>query len=249
MAAQLEEYQPDKKTQQLQQAADLIKRNGSNLLRLINQLLDLSKIEAGEMHLQPVRADLVGFARYIGESFQSMAKSRNIGLHFLWEEKTCEADFDRDKLGDVLTNLLSNALKFTPAGGHVSCRLKRYDSWQALSGQGYHEELTPTSHLDNPWIRISVGDTGPGIEPGSLPKVFDRFFQADHPPAAQTGGTGIGLALVRELVLLMHGGLAVRNLPDQGAEFVVSLPHTGRPRWPRSPCRRRHKSGPRWASG
>jgi CheY-like chemotaxis protein len=71
-----------------------------------------------------------------------------------------------------------------------------------------------------------VGDTGPGIEPGSLPKVFDRFFQADHPPAAQTGGTGIGLALVRELVLLMHGGLAVRNLPGQGAEFVVSLPHT-----------------------
>jgi signal transduction histidine kinase/DNA-binding response OmpR family regulator/ligand-binding sensor domain-containing protein len=226
MAAELKDYEPAAQVPLLGKAAGLIERNGTHLLGLINQLLDLSKIEAGEMPLHPVRADLVGFTRYMGESFQSMAKAKDIELHFLSEEESCVADFDRDKLQDILSNLLSNALKFTPVGGHIYCQLKHCDSWQALSIQGYHEELTPTSHLNNNWIRISVGDTGPGIEPESLPKVFDRFFQADHHSVSQTGGTGIGLALVRELVLLMHGGLAVRNLPGGGAEFVVSLPLT-----------------------
>ncbi|MFD2572728.1 two-component regulator propeller domain-containing protein [Spirosoma soli] len=265
MAAGLEAYKPDEKPQQLRQAADLIKRNGTNLLRLINQLLDLSKIEAGEMQLRPVRADLATFSRYIIESFQSMAKVKDIQLCVLGEE-ACEADFDKDKLQDILSNLLTNALKFTPEGGQIDYQLKRLDTWQPLGPEGYYEELTPTDYLDTPWIRFSVSDTGPGIEPSILPKVFDRFFQAgpslDWPHQAgpiqagpiqagpiQAGprqedtlatspvnGTGIGLSLVRELVLLMHGGLAVRNRSGLdrsgldgsglGAEFVVSLPLT-----------------------
>ncbi|MBD2699667.1 response regulator [Spirosoma sp. BT702] len=239
MAAGLEAYKPDDKPQQLRQAADLIKRNGTNLLRLINQLLDLSKIESGEMHLRLVRADMATFSRYVIESFQSMAKVKNIQVHVLTEE--CEADFDKDKLQDILSNLLTNALKFTPEGGQIDYQLKRLESWQPLRPEGYYEELTPTDHLDKPWIRFSVSDTGPGIEPSILSKVFDRFFQAgpdmagtrqgSTPSASPVNGTGIGLSLVRELVLLMNGGLAVRNRSGPngsglGAEFVVSLPLT-----------------------
>jgi signal transduction histidine kinase len=226
MAAELRGYKPETQLVLFEKAAGLIERNGTNLLRLINQILDLSKLEAGEMHLHPVQADLVVFARYIGESFHSMAKTRNIGLHFISQEETIEADFDKDKLGDILSNLLSNALKFTPQGGHIYYQLKLGDGWQALSPQGYYEELTPTSHPDGQWIHLSVSDTGPGIEPSSLANIFARFYQAGNQQLSNVGGTGIGLSLVRELVLLMQGGLAVRNLPDQGAEFVVSLPLT-----------------------
>ncbi len=236
MAAELKGYKPEVQLPLLQNAAGLIERNGANLLRLINQILDLSKIEAGEMHLNLVRADLVCFTRYLVESFQSMAKARDIQLHCVLEVETCVADFDRDKLQDILSNLLTNALKFTPGGGHVSYQLKLRDSWQPLNPLGYHEELSPTTCLNKPWIQFSVSDTGPGIEPANQPKVFDRFFQAgprqagprqtDNQSASQLNGTGIGLSLVRELVLLMHGGLAVRNLQGQGAEFVVSLPFT-----------------------
>ena len=226
MAAELKRTNTPEWKQKFGRMPDLIERNGNSLLRLINQILDLSKIEAGEMHLHPVRADLVGFTRYIGESFHSNAKARDIHMHFLSNEETCVADFDRDKLGDILSNLLSNALKFTPAGGHIYCQLRLRDNWQPLSPLGYYEELTPTNHLNSPWIGFSVSDTGPGVEPTSLPKIFNRFYQADNYPASETGGTGIGLSLVRELVQLMHGGLAVRNLPGQGAEFVVSLPLT-----------------------
>lgn len=236
----------DKPDPQLHQMGELIERNGSNLLRLINQILDLSKLESGEMHLHPIRADLVSFTRYVGESFHSMAGAKGIQLHFLSDEETCEADFDKDKLQDIIANLLGNALKFTPVGGHVYCQLKVRDRWQPLSSKGYYEELIPLSELDKPWVQISVSDTGPGIDPEHLSKIFDRFYQAGPRQAEPTidknpidtlaGGTGIGLALVRELVALMQGGLAVRNRPghdrpgqerpEKGAEFVFSLPLT-----------------------
>jgi signal transduction histidine kinase/DNA-binding response OmpR family regulator len=239
MASELERYEPEAEPPVVRKAAGLIERSGTNLLRLINQILDLSKIEAGEMHLHPVRADLAGFVRYVGESFQSLAQARGIQLHFLLEEETGEVDFDRDKLQDILSNLLANALKFTPAGGHIYYQLRVLDRWQPLSTQGYYEELIPTTNLDGSWIQLSVSDTGPGIEPISLPKVFDRFYQAGPPQAgprkadsqsaSPVSGTGIGLSLVRELVLLMQGGLAVRNRSDLdmgGAKFVVSIPLT-----------------------
>ncbi|GAA4401411.1 hypothetical protein GCM10023187_15570 [Nibrella viscosa] len=239
MADEIRNYRPgpDRPGPPLNQMTGLIERNGTNLLRLINQILDLSKLEAGEMHLHPVRADLVSFIRYVGESFHSLAKARDIELGVWSEVARFETDFDKDKLQDILANLLSNALKFTPAGGQVSCRLSLHEGWQPLSPLGYHEELVPTNQLGDTWIQITVSDTGTGISPADLPKVFDRFFQrsndstgpnvaGSHRADTLVSGTGIGLSLVRELVGLMGGGLAVRNRSGQegGAEFVVSLP-------------------------
>ncbi|WP_373512421.1 ATP-binding protein [Persicitalea sp.] len=213
----------DQPAQAVEQSARLIERNGASLLRLVNQILDLTKLEMGEMQVTLVRADLVGFIRYVGESFDSLARSQGITLHLLLEQERCEADFDRDKLQDIIANLLANALKFTPSGGHVYCQITLREDWQPLTPQGFYESLTPTDPMANSWIQISISDTGSGIEPASLTKIFDRFYQVDH---STKGGTGIGLSLVRELVMLMEGGLAVRNRPKRGTEFVVSLPFT-----------------------
>ncbi|WP_461117682.1 hybrid sensor histidine kinase/response regulator transcription factor [Spirosoma jeollabukense] len=252
MAASLnQKFDPE-----LRQMAGLIERNGNNLLRLINQILDLSKLEAGEMAIHLERADLVSFVGYVGESFEAIAQAKGVHLQFESKEAQCEADFNKDKLQDILANLLVNALRFTPTGGQVIYRVAVQNSWHPLTAAGYHEELIPTSHLDQPWIQITVSDTGPGIEPVSLPRIFDRFYQrsddsVENPQNASGGGTGIGLSLVRELVGLMQGGLAVRNRPgldglgldrpgqpwsndsgqalySRGAEFIVSLPLTRR---------------------
>ena len=224
---------------ELRQMAGLLERSGNNLLRLINQILDLSKLEAGAMPLPLERADLVRFVCYFGESFQAIAQAKGVHLQFQSKEAHCEADFNKDKLQDILTNLLANALKFTLAGGQVTYTLAVQDSWHPLSAAGYHEALTPSDHLNQPWVQITVRDTGPGIEPASLNKIFDRFYQrsddsVENSQNAPGGGTGIGLSLVRELVGLMQGGLAVRNRPNGaglssgGAEFVVRLPLTRR---------------------
>ena len=236
----------------LRQSAILIERNGRNLLRLINQILDLSRLEAGQMPLKLVRTDLIRFIRFVGESFHSMAGAKGIHLIVHAEEEACEADVNPDKLQDIVANLLGNALKFTPPGGEVRCEVAIQTRWQPLTPASYHEALTPTRHLNDPWIQITVSDTGPGIDPASLTKIFDRFYQAgprlagprlagprlagSDVVASAGGGTGIGLSLVRELVSLMQGGLAVRNRsgrddgpqdrPGQGAEFVVRLPLT-----------------------
>ncbi|MBO0936049.1 helix-turn-helix domain-containing protein [Fibrella sp. HMF5335] len=220
---------------QLQQWAVLIERNGRSLLRLINQILDLSRLEAGEMPLKLVRTDLVRFIRFVGESFHLIARTKGIHLIVHADEEVCEADFNPDKLQDIITNLLGNALNFTPPGGEVRCEVSIQTSWHPLTSAGYYEALTPTRHLTNPWIQITVSDTGPGIDPASLTRIFDRYYQAGprqagpDVAASANGGTGIGLSLVRELVSLMQGSLAVRNrsgLDGSGAEFVVRLPLT-----------------------
>ena len=233
----------------LRQSAMLIERNSRTLLRLINQILDLSRLEAGQMPLNLIRGDLNRFIRYVGESFHSIARTRKIQLIIHVEEDVHEADFNPDKLQDIVVNLLGNALKFTPAGGQVRCEVTIQSRWQSFVPVGYQEILTPSGHLNDPWIQITVIDTGPGIDPASLTRIFDRFYQArlvqTEPHQAQpelaepstaesvSGGSGIGLSLVRELVSLMQGGLAVRNRPglagpglNPGAEFVVFLPLT-----------------------
>jgi signal transduction histidine kinase/CheY-like chemotaxis protein/ligand-binding sensor domain-containing protein len=217
---------------QLRQSAVMIERNGRSLLRLINQILDLSRLEAGQMPLKLVRTDLIPFIRYVGESFHSLAGAKDVRLIIHAEEQACEADFNPDKLQDIVSNLLGNALKFTPPGGEVRCEVASQTRWQSLTPAGYHEAITPIRHLNDPWIQITVSDTGPGIDPASLTRIFDRFYQARPVQAGPaSGGTGIGLSLVRELVSLMQGGLAVRNRSKLegfglGAEFVVRLPLT-----------------------
>ncbi len=184
----------------------MMERNGRRLLTLINQLLDLSKLEAGNMRVDTGVFDVAAFFRTLASSCQSLADSKSIRFVVDQQPASFVAVADRDKLEKIVTNLLSNAFKFTPAGGEV--RL---------------EVVCQTSRLE-----VTVSDTGIGIPAAHLPRIFDRFYQSDNGETGKAGrayeGTGIGLALVHELVTVLKGTVSVRSIEGEGTTFRVVLP-------------------------
>ena len=179
-----------------------INNNAKRLLRLINQLLDLSKLEAGKLDLKVRQQDVVQLVSTITESFSSLAASRGIKLDFVPQENQLYVFFDEDKLEKVLINLLSNAMKFTKKSGAV------------------HVSVSKEAGL----CTIDVKDSGIGINEEQLPFVFDRFFQADHRESREHEGTGIGLSLAKELVELHQGKLTVESELGSGSTFRITLP-------------------------
>ncbi|HTN07029.1 hybrid sensor histidine kinase/response regulator transcription factor [Agriterribacter sp.] len=191
---------------------DMIIRNGQSLLNLVNEMLDLSKLETGKMQLQLVNGDVINFLRYIVESFHSLAESQQKQLHFLAEMDSLYVAYDPEKTRQIVANLLSNALKFTPEKGNIYISVNE----SAM----LHDEHTAT-------VMIKVKDTGIGIPESQLPYIFDRFYQLDNSLTRKTEGTGIGLALTKELVKLMEGEIIVKSPPtgaNKGSEFTVVLP-------------------------
>lgn len=196
-------------------STSLIRRNSQNLLRLVNQLLDLSKLDSGKMELDQVQADIIPYLQYLTESFFSMAEEKKIRLFFYPEIKKLVMDFDEEKIQHIIYNLLSNALKFTEAGGTVFFRIKEI------------------FEAGEPQLELQIQDTGMGISAAALPRIFDRFYQADvDRHSNQSEGTGIGLALTKELVQLMGGTITVKSELEKGTTFTVLLPavsHTHTP--------------------
>jgi signal transduction histidine kinase/DNA-binding response OmpR family regulator/ligand-binding sensor domain-containing protein len=187
---------------------DLVKRNAGKLLHLVNQMLDLSKLENGLLELKLIKGDVVPYVQYITESFQSFAESKGIKLVFYNEPEKLIMDYDPDKLFTIVSNMISNAIKFTRKGGKVICHLKK-------SVQGGQSELM-----------LNIRDTGIGIAEAELPNIFDRFYQVDGTSTRKGEGTGIGLSLVKELVELMNGSITVKSIQGKGSEFTVRIPIT-----------------------
>ena len=184
-------------------------RNTRRLQRLINQLLDISKLESGKLELQLVKGNLSDFVKAISGSFHSLADSNNITYRIEVEEAPEDACFDPDKTEKIIVNLLSNAFKFTPPGESVS--LKLY----------YQEPATDEGVLK---AHIEIKDTGKGIEEKELGRIFERFYQVADSDTREVEGTGIGLALTREMAELMHGKIDVESNPGLGTTFRVSFP-------------------------
>ena len=191
----------------------LMQRNGARLLRLINQLLDLSKLEAGSMTLRVRRGNLVSFLRRLVATFASRAERQHIDLQFDAEQGTIDLYFEPDKLEKVVTNLLSNAFKFTPEGGTIRVEVAR------RAGEA------------GSYVEVVIGDTGRGIPADELSYIFDRFtsvnlrfHQIDSSSTREHEGTGIGLALVKELVTLHGGTVQVESEEGVGTTFIVRLP-------------------------
>ncbi len=184
---------------------DLALRNSRRMLRLINQLLDVARLEAGELRLDSACHDLAAFVRDLARPFAPLAERRRIRFDVETPPQPVAVDFDPDKLEQVVANLLSNAFKFTPEGGAVRMRIE------------------VDASADSPVARVAVRDSGPGIAPAHLPHLFDRFYQADATSAVQSG-SGIGLSLARDLAHLHGGTLTVQSDPGFGATFTLTLP-------------------------
>ncbi len=179
-----------------------IRRNALRLLTLMNQLLDLSKLDAREMQLDVRKGDLAQFIQYLASSFESYAASLSIDFQFYQNEPHFFTVFDADKIEKILTNLLSNAFKFTPGKGRVDLQIEYRESY----------------------ISIVLKDTGVGIAQEKLAKIFERFYQVDHSMKRNYEGTGIGLALVKELVNLMQGTIRVESQVGFGTSFFLKIP-------------------------
>lgn len=185
---------------------ELIERNSKNLLILINQLLDLSKLDSNQLQVENVQGNIVNYLQYLTESFYSMATDKRIRLMFYPEVKSLTMDYDEAKIQHIVYNLLSNAIKFTPEEGKVIFHINKVEQ------QG------------KPWLHMKVSDTGVGIASSDLSKIFDRFYQADASSTRKRGGTGIGLALTKELVETMGGTVAVESKVGKGTDFLILLP-------------------------
>jgi DNA-binding response OmpR family regulator/nitrogen-specific signal transduction histidine kinase len=195
---------------------EVMHRNATQLHQLINQLLDFRKLESGNLKLILTSGDLVSYISEIVSSFDKYAEEKEIELKFNSLKKRIITNFDTDKVAKIMNNLLSNAFKFTGKGGKISVNLSLVFDDSAENDQLGNSEV-------NRLIEITVKDTGIGISESNLEKIFTRFFQVGE-GAAQTG-TGIGLALTRELVKLHNGKLFVISKPGKGSKFTVQLPY------------------------
>lgn len=195
---------PDRKN--LKQGLELIQRNSAQLLRLINQLLNFAKVNSKNLALELIQGDIVQYLQYLTESFYSMAQGKQVRLVFYSEEQTLWMDYDEEKIQQIVYNLLSNALKFTPPQGKVILHVLQVERAGA------------------PWLQLKFKDSGTGIAPEHLPRIFDPFYQSDQSATHRGEGTGIGLSLTKELVELMEGQIEVESTLEQGSTFQILLP-------------------------
>jgi signal transduction histidine kinase/CheY-like chemotaxis protein len=188
----------------------LAKKNADQLLKLISQLLDFRKIEAGKQTAHYEKSDIVFFIKSIVESFRVLAAEKDVKLTFLSDRTHFVTWFDNDKIQKIVNNLLSNALKFTNNSGSVSVNFEIND---ASSGENAEKQ---SSYL------IIVKDTGRGIPEKNLKKIFERFVQGSN--GENLSGSGIGLSITREFVKLMGGEIDAESVEGKGASFTVQLP-------------------------
>ena len=193
---------------------ELARNNGQKLQQLITEILDLGKLESGKLQLQEKSLDFSAFIQKLSASFHALAETQQLDFQV-------ETDFpadshilcDKAMLERILNNLLSNAIKFTPRGGRISLQ------GTVGSEQSYDQKL-PTAN----YLLLTVSDTGPGIHADDLPHIFDRYYQARENGESWSGGTGIGLALSKELAELMGGTLSVASVWGQGTTFRLLIP-------------------------
>ena len=197
----LEKLMIENKDDNIQSQYSLMYKNAGNLLKLINRLLDLSSIDAGKMKLNIEKGDVVLFAKGIAASFYPLADLKNIKLKFSSSLNQLIAYFDKDKFEKIISNLLSNAVKFTNEKGKISFCI---------------------SIVKNNNVELKLEDNGIGIPADELNNIFNRFSKARN--SSVLGGTGIGLALVKELVELHNGSISVESEINKGTKFKINLP-------------------------
>ena len=209
------------------QNVSLIKRNAVRLLGLVNQLLDISKLESGNMKLEATPRNIIPFLKGLVLSFTSYAERKRITLKISSIEDEIIVYLDKDKFEKIITNILSNAFKFTPEGGSIEVGVSLHPEF--ISGS--HSDVDYSSRTKIPklvrnerFVKITISDTGIGIPADRIDKIFDRFYQVDGSHTREHEGTGIGLSLTKELVEVHKGKIEVESEPGKGSTFTISFP-------------------------
>ena len=206
----LEKIISDNRDSELQKMYLMIYRNAQRILRLINQLMDVRKLDKGQMRLNCRETDIVGFIRDLMITFEYQAKRKNINFSFEYEDPKLMVWIDLNNFDKVLLNILSNSFKFTPDHGDIKVVLTKGSGDNSIYGE---------------YFEISVSDTGIGIDEDKIEKIFDRFYQINNESTNVNFGTGVGLHLSRSLVKLHQGVIFAENRADvQGSRFVIRLP-------------------------
>jgi signal transduction histidine kinase/ligand-binding sensor domain-containing protein/DNA-binding response OmpR family regulator len=185
-----------------EQILTMVKRNAERLLSLVNQLLEFRRSEMGKLKLNLLDGDIVDYIHNVCKSFTTL-NERKINLTFYSNVPSLRIAFDDDKISKIMYNLLSNAFKFTPAGGRVDVDINKVSDTEII---------------------IKVADTGCGIPDNAKPHIFERFYQADNQRNSPLGGSGVGLSLVKDLVDLHSGTISVDDNPGGGTVFIIHLP-------------------------
>ncbi|MBP9016223.1 MAG: response regulator [Paludibacteraceae bacterium] len=201
--------EPDSKKRNIYQ---IMYRNANRILRLINQMMDVRKIDNGQMTMKFQEVEIVAFIEDLMKTFEYNAKKNHIDFKFIHEEEKLNVWIDTSNFDKVMMNLLSNAFKFTPANGSITITLKTFYN-------------TKNESILKNYFEIVVADSGIGVREEDKERIFDRFYQCDNIVSNQKNtGTGVGLHLSRSLINLMHGNIFVRNRENGiGSEFVVQL--------------------------
>lgn len=199
-------------TGNLQKEAKIMYNNGKRLIRSINQILNLSKIDADKLELKASKLNFGDFVNQVVANYDTAAAEKNITLHSDIEENI-ELYFDPDLMQDVINNLISNALKFTPDHGTIQITA-------SIRNNNFDPDIIPGKNI----LEFTVKDTGIGIPEDQISHIFDRFYQVDSHHTREYEGTGIGLALTREIVILHHGIIDVKSEPGYGTQFTVLVP-------------------------
>jgi signal transduction histidine kinase len=183
---------------------------GNHLLSLINDILDLSKIEAGKVELRLETFDIRDTVASVDRVMRGFAADANVTMSWEIEPDVPLVTLDEGRMKQILFNLLSNAVKFSPEGGPVNLSVRRLNRHESPLG------------FDS--IRVEVSDRGVGIPPAEIDRVFDEFYQADPARVAKRSGTGLGLSLTKNFIELHHGTIAVQSEPGRGTIFTLFLP-------------------------
>lgn len=199
----------------------LIMHNAQRILRLINQLMDMRKIDKGKMRLLFRKTDVNSLVADVCQSFGYQMEKRRVTFSLTASDEHITAWLDPDNFDKILNNLLSNALKFTPPDGKIAVAL-------SVAGDGENDASDGSAGTDSRMARyfqLTVSDTGIGIEPDKIGVIFERFYQINNNITANVTGTGVGLHLVKQLVTLHHGTITVsNNTPGKGCTFTVRIP-------------------------
>jgi signal transduction histidine kinase len=205
-------------SQEQQHDLNLVDRNARLLLKQVNDLLDVSKLEAGKMVLHYTQVDLSQLVRLTAANFDGLAQEKNITLTIDAPE-SLSAQIDAAKVQRILLNLIANAFKFTPNGGIICCTLES-NQVELTSTSG----VATRSPLQVDRVILSVRDSGSGVPVALQETIFERFSQGEGGTTRRFGGTGLGLAIAKEFVELQGGTIGVSDAPEGGAQFTVELP-------------------------